>query len=519
MTTIWADWCFLFLIGMLFGYFNARQIAATGSLFFNRYYLFALLFQTLFCMPLAIYCYLVFPDWCWMYVIKAERVPRMWVVLAFLGYYAVMTLGFGLSAWKERTTYGAGRRLLDLSLVACAILFFIFYRRLLFVGTFEEFHAGTAPFIILRQPLFLLLFLGINLAIGMLILFLAYLGKDLDYQWTEEDRARFERRRRVVSITPIGDDVKEALKQSLQQWNGVQYLKELLWEKSRRVLLKPNLAGGGKDRAGTQTSAEIIGDTIDLLRELREDAEIIVVESPSIFWWSLEKCYEGSKVEQVLKEKQVRFIDLQHEPLVLHDVGGRIGTDLFPTVLFEPHILIDLPVVKTHAFFRMSCAVKNLFGLVPTALKFLRYHTKGFADAEGQIFLDLYRTFTPDLVIVDGIVSCEGEGPFGSPKQTNVLITSDDAICADVVVAEIMGYSIEDVPYLRAFERSAFKPTYELVGVPVAAIKPPVWKRPSNKLWSLLINLWSMKVHQRRLKSRHKKRSASAATGHTAHRS
>jgi len=501
MTTIWADWGFLFIAGLVFGFFNSRQVAAKASIFFNRYYLAAFLFQTLFCMPLAIYCYVVFPDWCWMYWVDAHQVPLVWVILAFLGYYLAMSMGFGLAAFAEKLKPGLGRMILRICLAAFLVFLIVFFKRLFFVGSIEEFRAGALPFFARREPLFALLIVGFSLAIAALIYILVYLGKDLDRPWSKDDQANFERRKRIVSLYRVENDVKTALRNSLNAWSGLEYLKDLLARQGMRVILKPNLAGGGKGLRGTQTSPEILAAAIDIIREAAPQAEIIAVESGSIFWWDLENCYAGSGHERVLKEKGVRFVNLSREPLVARDLGGRFGRDLFPALLLQPHVLVDLPVAKTHAYFRMSGAMKNLFGLTPRAHKLLLYHSKGFADREGQIFIDLYRAFTPALVIMDGIDSGEGEGPFGSAKRTDFIITSDDAVCADLVLAEIMGYPVKAVPYLHALEQAGLCAKFDRVGAPVEKVRPPDWKKPSVRILSLLINTLRILAHHHRIKA------------------
>jgi len=495
MTTIWADWGFLFVVGLIFGWGTSRQVQASGSLFFNRYYLSALGFQSVFCMPLSIYCYLVYPDWCWMYWLDADQVPRLWVVLAFLGYYAAMTIGFGVSARAEQMRRGLGRKIPDISIAIFPVFMVIFFRRLFFVGSLEQFRAGALPFLARREPLFVLLIIGFSLAISALVYILSYFGRELDWRWTGEDREKFKRRKRVVSLARVEGDVRSALRNSLDLWQGLGYLKDLMSSKSSRILLKLNLAGGGKGMPGTQTSPALLSALIDLIRETAPGAEIMAIESASIFWWDLDSCYLGSEQEKVLKQRGVKFVNLSREPLLERNLAGRFGADRFPALLFEPHVLIDLPVAKTHAYYKMSGALKNLLGLTPSPHKLLLYHTKGFADPGGQIFLDLYRNFTPDLVVIDGIISGEGQGPFGSPRQTNFILSSGDAICADWVLSQIMGYSIRDIPYLAHLEQAGLSPEFDLLGVPIEKIKPPDWKKPSAWPLSLLVNSFRIQAH------------------------
>jgi uncharacterized protein (DUF362 family) len=492
MTTVWADYGFLFLVGLVFGVFTSRQCRKSGTLFRNRYFLAALLFQSVFCMPLAVYCYAIFPDWCWMYWLEASEVPPAWVFLAFGCYYLFMAAGFGIGA-KSADTKGqqAGLRLLGYSLAVLLLLLAVFSRRLVFVGTLAEFQAGTARPLFSHQPLFPLLLAGFALALLVMALLLLRFGKELDHRWSKEDQQRLSGRRRVVSSTRVGSrNIKDALEASLSHWGGKEYLRDLLRRKGPRVLLKPNLAGGAKGHPGTQTSAKVLGAVIDLVRDIAPEAQILVVESGSIFWWDLGQLCRGSPHERLLLEKDVRLVDLSREPLREYDFGGRMGKEPIPALFLEPHVLIDIPVAKTHGYFKITGAVKNLFGLTPAVHKLFRYHLKGFADRQGQIFLDLYRHLTPDLVVVDATTSIEGDGPLGRPKETGVLITSDDALCADFLLAEIMGYRPQEIPYLAAlFRQEGFSLECERLGDPLSTVRPEHWAKPSWGALSLLKNL------------------------------
>lgn len=488
MTTIPADHLFMVVVGLLFSWSCAVQIERSRSVFLNRYFLGALAFQTLFCMPLAVYCYVVFPDWCWMYWIDSRTVPAALVIAAFADYYVWMTAGFALGFYAERRETGLGWKVLRTAFLVLLAFCALTYRRLFFVGSLAEFSSGAIPSLLGRPLLFGLLIIGFGLAFFALVLILSRFGRELDRPWSAEDQARFERRRRVVSLTRVESDLPEALGRSLDAWDGISLLGRLLADKGPRIILKPNFSGGGKDKQGTQTSPEVIEAVIDLIRQVDPGVEILIAESGSIFWWDVGRLLEGSVYQGLLSAKGVRFVDLSRAERIWHDFGGRMGREEVPAILTEPHVLIDLPVAKTHSFYRMSGAMKNLFGLTPVPVKLFRYHTKGFADARGRIFIDIYRSFPPDLVILDGTVSCAGSGPNGRPKRTDFLMTSDDALCADLLLARIMGMEPAEVPYLKVLLDEGLEPEFDLVGEPIERVRPATWEKPMRWGGGLALN-------------------------------
>jgi len=503
MTTIPADHLFMVVVGLLFSWSCAVQIEKSRSIFLNRYFLGALAFQTFFCMPLAVYCYVVFPDWCWMYWVDSRTIPHALVIAAFADYYVWMAAGFALGLWAERRKKGLGWKVLRTTILVLLIFCALTYHRLFFVGSLEEFHAGRLPSLLGRPLLLGLLLLGFGMAFIALVLILGHFGRELNHPWSAEDQSTFEQKRRVVSLTRVKNDLPGALRSSLDQWDGISLLRRLLADKGPRVILKPNFSGGGKDKRGTQTSPEVIGAVIDLLRQVYPEVEIMIAESGSIFWWDVDRLLDGSVYQGLFSTKRVRFVDLSREERIWHDFGGRMGREEIPRILAEPHVLIDLPVAKTHSFYRMSGALKNLFGLTPVPLKLSRYHTKGFADAHGRLFIDIYRNFPPDLVILDGTVSCEGSGPNGRPKRTDFLITSDDALCTDLLLARIMGMEPAEVPYLEVLIEDGFDPKFDLVGAPVEELGLAPWKKPLP-LAGLLLNFLGIVVEQLKDRMRRK---------------
>jgi len=77
-----------------------------------------------------------------------------------------------------------------------------------------------------------------------------------------------------------------------------------------------------------------------------------------------------------------------------------------------------------------------------------------FARADGSIADTPQRSH---LVLVDGIVAGEGEGPLKpSPVSAGVVVFSDDAVAADVTCAQLMGYEPDRIPLLSHAMDSSF---------------------------------------------------------------
>ena len=56
----------------------------------------------------------------------------------------------------------------------------------------------------------------------------------------------------------------------------------------------------------------------------------------------------------------------------------------------------------------------------------------------------------PDLTVIDGVVGMQGNGPIaGFEMPSNVVVASHHGIAADVVGLQVMGYTLDQVGYLR----------------------------------------------------------------------
>jgi len=127
--------------------------------------------------------------------------------------------------------------------------------------------------------------------------------------------------------------------------------------------------------------------------------------------------------------------------------------------LLNADVVINLPKVKTHSFMFLTCAVKNMFGMVPGFLK-VGYHSKlKSPERFGAMLLDVLETRYPEITIIDGIRGMEGEGPSGgNPKDLGVMIAGKNPIAADYLVCRIIGFAPERIPYLSIAQKEGICP-------------------------------------------------------------
>ncbi|HLS54222.1 MAG TPA: DUF362 domain-containing protein, partial [Tissierellaceae bacterium] len=143
-----------------------------------------------------------------------------------------------------------------------------------------------------------------------------------------------------------------------------------------------------------------------------------------------------------LSEKyNIPLIDLQRDGFQEHQVG-----DIEVAIcneMMKLDYLINMPVLKGHCQTNITCALKNLKGCIPDKEK-RRFHTMGLHK---PIAL-LNKVLKQDLIIVDGLIGDLNFEEGGNPVQMNRVIVGKDPVMIDSYVAQLLGYDVEEVPYI-----------------------------------------------------------------------
>ena len=118
--------------------------------------------------------------------------------------------------------------------------------------------------------------------------------------------------------------------------------------------------------------------------------------------------------------------------------------------VMEAEVYISVPKMKTHGLTMISGAMKNNYGLLAGAQKSWFHYYSGNPEKFARVVVELFRMRPPDLVIMDGILAMEGYGP-ASPETrwVNKILAATDAVALDTVEAKIVGFTVDDIPYLK----------------------------------------------------------------------
>lgn len=258
--------------------------------------------------------------------------------------------------------------------------------------------------------------------------------------------------------------VRAALQEGLARLGGLGRFAQ----PGQRALLKINLLGPrGADLAVTTHPAVALA----LAEEFRRaQVSVVVGDSPGVGDFDRAAAVAGLRDHF----QQVELEDFQRASRVAVANPSRVAAFELFDGLGRFDLLVDVPKLKGHAFQVLSCAVKNLFGLVPGRRK-EEFHVRfPEPDAFGEMLLDLYRATRPGLCVVDAIDVPLGDRPGarGGIRRLGLLALSDDAVAVDAALAQVLAMAADGVPVLRAARRRGL-PGADLSKVDVVGGIPP----------------------------------------------
>jgi len=204
---------------------------------------------------------------------------------------------------------------------------------------------------------------------------------------------------------------------------------------NEKILLKLNWLTGDPPEKCVTTHPAVFRAVSRVLQ--KAGARLSYGDSPG--FQSPDSAAKKTGCAEVAEELNIPLADFRAGKDVSYAEGKQNKKFTIVNAVLENDGVISLPKMKTHAFQRVTGAVKNQFGCVPGALKG-EFHVK-VPDAYdfAKMLVDLNSFVHPRLYIMDGIMAMEGNGPRGGdPRQMNVLLFSTDPIALDATMCRLM---------------------------------------------------------------------------------
>ena len=232
-------------------------------------------------------------------------------------------------------------------------------------------------------------------------------------------------------------EIHEQLKELLQL-----VADDLPQDRNARIVIKPNLNNDLNGLTGNSVDLRVLDAIISQLKTF-EYQNICVADGPNV---GIARrgidVFKRLGVRALCDTHGIDLVDLNADLGIPFSLAAGAEPKVARTILDADYI-ISVPKIKTHCEAMLSCAMKNWVGICVGQDK------RDMHLDLGQNIALLNAHVKPDLVIVDGIIGMEGNGPGdGSPVALKQLVVSTNAHLNDLVVANLMEIPILDIPYL-----------------------------------------------------------------------
>ncbi|HUT02142.1 MAG TPA: DUF362 domain-containing protein [Phycisphaerae bacterium] len=298
-----------------------------------------------------------------------------------------------------------------------------------------------------------------------------------------------------------GTDVPKMVAEAMDLLGGVkQFVKD-----GQKVVIKPNVVGQpclnrwGRFRGPKKVRNDLTTDVRiagALARQMLKAArcKITIAEGTPNHLPSL---YEFLGYTKLSKELGIDLVDVDAAKRMIVKRKDLIAREQYemPVVTQTCDVLVNMPVMKTHQLAVVTLGMKNLFGLLPLPKN--RFHRK-----YNGVLCDLVRMRRPDLVIVDGLVATEGQGPLqGTPIRMDLIVAGRDIVAVDTVCTVIMGFDPRRVQHLVLAHENGLGETdldkITIKGAPIASVR----RQLKHARWWAAIELdYSEKLIEKLLK-------------------
>lgn len=217
-----------------------------------------------------------------------------------------------------------------------------------------------------------------------------------------------------------------------------------LMKPNAKIGIKPNLVVAREASTGATTTTELVEGVIAYLQG-HGQYDITIMEG-SWIGDSTTRAYHVCGYNELAERRNVKLLDLKRDS-ARRVAAGDGSVNVCKTPLSMDYI-INMPVLKAHCQTSLTCALKNLKGCIPDSEK-RRFHAEGLHHPIAQLGAAL----PVFLTVVDGL---NGDLTFeegGTPVPMNRVFMGMDPVQLDAYAAELLGLSLQEVPYIRLAER------------------------------------------------------------------
>jgi uncharacterized protein (DUF362 family) len=320
----------------------------------------------------------------------------------------------------------------------------------------------------------------------------------------------------VVSIVRIqNDNVAFAVEKAIDLLGGIKRVTKGV----NTVMLKPNLVS---TQAEATTKLAVVRTLAETMQRAGKEVSIGEGSAAAPKFNVLATGIYRTRKRDILDPmqqyvfEQLGYTDLAktlHVPLVNLHSGDLVdvavpGGFVFDKItlhrsLAEVDMLCSVPMMKTHQLATVTLGMKNLIGTFPgTVYQSVRGHMHDLAakvepTAASAVVVDMVRANKLGLVVIDGSMAMEGNGPsMGKTFKMDVIIAGTNPVAADMVASSVMGFEPTEVPTFLWANKAGMRPgsldEIEIRGEKIDRVRRP-FAKPQLQAWNAISPYWGNK--------------------------
>jgi len=317
----------------------------------------------------------------------------------------------------------------------------------------------------------------------------------------------------VVSIVRIqNDNIAKAVEKAIDLLGGIKHVTKGV----NTVMLKPNLVS---PQAEATTKLAVVRTLAETMQRAGKEVSIGEGSAAAPKFNVLKGGIYRTRKREILDPmqqyvfEQLGYADLAKTlrvPLVNLHCGELVdvavpGGFVFDKItlhkrLAEVDLLCSVPMMKTHQLATVTLGMKNLIGAFPgTIYQSVRGHMHDLASkveptAAAAVVVDMVRANKLGLVVIDGSMAMEGNGPsMGKTFKMDVIVAGTNPVAADMVAASLMGFAPAEIPTFLWANKAGLRPgaldEIEIRGEPLDRLRRPFVK-PQLVAWNTIRPYW-----------------------------
>ena len=317
----------------------------------------------------------------------------------------------------------------------------------------------------------------------------------------------------VVSIVSIhNDQIAKAVDKAIDLLGGIQHVTKGV----NTVMLKPNLVS---TQAEATTKLAVVRALAESMQRAGKEVSIgegsaaapnFNVRGTAIFRTRKREIldpmqqyvFEQLGYADLARTLRVPLVNLHSGELVDVAVPGGFVFDKIALhkSLTEVDLLCSVPMMKTHQLATVTLGMKNLIGAFPgTVYQSVRGHMHDLASkveptAASAVVVDMVRANKLGLVVIDGSMAMEGNGPsMGKTFKMDVIVAGTNPVATDMVAASLMGFAPAEIPTFLWANKAGLRPgaldEIEIRGEPLDRVRRSFVK-PQLVAWNAIRPYW-----------------------------